>query len=217
MSLKCSLSCNLGPNTARCFDDLVADVIGRLNFAMETSLEASSGIVRVRLFKLTMQVLGEQRIRKWLGHLQQVDVGGGTYKPFPAALQRKGACINIQNRDHRCFRYSIVCYLRGWLEERDSQRWPGRFFLEQRRGGPRGSGFYERIQSSDLDDTGLDFSMLDESLPVPLGAIDRFEEVNQLLVYVYEWLELPEDEGSDGAALVRACRLPPDDRSSSAA
>ena len=54
--------------------------------------------------------------------------------------------------------------------------------------------------------------MLDEALPVPLGAIHRFEEVNQLLVYVNEWIELPEEEGSDSAALVRACRLPPEDR-----
>ena len=122
---------------------------------------------------------------------------GGTYTELPKALAAKQACINIQNRDHRCFQYCIMNWYKEWYKENHSQLWPRKYCCYASDGAP----IAKRHRQNDAFipvDVGLDFSMLGGREPFPVPDIYKFETANapRVGVYVYTWhtLDMPQED-----------------------
>ena len=86
--------------------------------------------------------------------------GGSSYIDLPLEIKNKKACVNIQNNNEECFKYSILAALHYQEIKKDHYR-PSKYIKWQ----------------NDLNFEGIDF-------PVSLKDIDKFENQNPYRINV---------------------------------
>lgn len=192
------------------WDAIMSRIQSDVRNRMEYVRGATSDIVFHRIERMIIHVAphGGTPAR---GSAGAMPVGGGTYKELPVTLSKKKACVNMQNKDYRCFQYCIMNWLSDWYEGRDSQRWP-RLYMCYPDGDPIQKRLRQGVPLVPVD-VGLDFSMVHSDRSFPLEDIPIFEKANgkKVGVYVYTWctLELPqEDDTTETFETWRQIRAP---------
>ena len=92
---------------------------------------------------------------------------GGSYIELPEWIANKKACINIKNKDNKCFKYSVQCGVLGLHHKVNPER----------------ESHYTKI-----NDNICNWDMM--KYPAGNSDIDRFEEINKGLVSVNVYAEL---------------------------
>ena len=86
---------------------------------------------------------------------------GGSYIKLPDWLASKKACINIKNKDNKCFKYSVQCGVLGVCCKEHPER---------------------ESHYTNINDNTIDWSMM--KYPAGNNDIDHFEEDNKGLISV---------------------------------
>ena len=92
--------------------------------------------------------------------VQYSPLGGSSYIPFPTALSKSKSIINIQNKDQKCFLWSVLAALHSITVDH-----------------PERVNVYEQFQN-DLNMSGIEY-------PVSLSQIKKIEKQNQISINVY--------------------------------
>ena len=92
---------------------------------------------------------------------------GGSYIELPEWIANKKACINIKNKDNKCFKYSVQCGVLGVHHKVNPER----------------ESHYTKI-----NDNICNWDMM--KYPAGNSDIDRFEEINKGLISVNVYAEL---------------------------
>jgi hypothetical protein len=150
---------------------------------MEFAKQRESGLVFLKIVSIKISMVPTPRQYELEQQCPELSVHDGATTgactvELPASLKHKLCCLNIQNKDNMCFRYCLIAWRRGVGQEHHSER-PQNYHLNPPRGRPP-KGYVPQF-----DDAGLDFSML--QFPVSLEDIGKFEEANNIGVYVFGW------------------------------
>jgi hypothetical protein len=156
--VECQFSNTLGEKTDRSFKTRNAPVFE------ETDLEY---FITNKLKKLIRE-MEESQMKKSGWSFLAVDglrlrinkynpLRGSTFIPLPQKIERRNACVNIQNFDYKCFMYSILAK----FVQKDAHRISKYKTLEEK----------------------YDFTCI--SFPTPLNEIKKFEKMNNISINVF--------------------------------
>ena len=127
-----------------CFELNIEQVIQR---EMEEFAERDSGWSLRQILSLTININKFEPMK------------GSSYIPLPKEMLTKKACVNVQNKDNQCFKWSILAALH-----------PKKYNLER-------VSLYKKFES-ELNFDGIQF-------PVTLKQINKFDKQNHVSVNVY--------------------------------
>ena len=103
--------------------------------------------------------------KMWLHVFKFSPLSGSSYIELPDAIKAKKACVNVMNKDNRCFEYAVLCALH---------------YEEIKKNHSRISKFEN--YAGELNFDGIDF-------PVSYKHYDKFENQNEIKLNVFVLLE----------------------------
>ncbi len=169
----------LGGGSPLRVSELLRTIRRRAQDKMDFVKEHESGLQFERIVKITFAMLPLQRDLRVNPFMN----AGGCYKPLPKGLTAKKCCINIQNSDEYCFKYSLIAWAQESWKHLENPNRPNAYLTNAPKGGKRKRDFVPVF----VDVPGLDFSMLEFPVKLDAPGLQRFEDANDIGVFAFAW------------------------------